>query len=188
MLSNPVGAALDPAGSVLDIPIRNRTATPPTWQNLPRRSNRAWAGGTANLPGTLAVDPNAALEQTVAYNDCGFGHSRGANNANVATWDQVIGGPIGGPILDLTPSSSGPRFSSFGLHFLRFPNSSGWLIWDMSLIPTQRATNTGDSSMWNEIANGTHDDKIPRSASGSRPSSRPRVIAWIGSSAARMPG
>jgi len=84
-LSNPSGGDLDPAGTILDIPIRNRTLALPTWYNLARRSGRAWASGTSGLTGSLASDPNAPLEQSVALNDIGCGSSRGASDNRIAT-------------------------------------------------------------------------------------------------------
>jgi hypothetical protein len=159
VLSNPVGGKLDPAASVLDIPIRNRTATPGTWWNLPRRSGRPWASGTANLSGTLAVDPNAGLEQTVAWNDAGMGSSRGGTNLRVETWDEVIGGAVGSPLNAVGTQFQWDEPPTFGLNFLRSPLGQVWLLWDMSLIPLDRATNTGNATIWSEVAAGTHDPK-----------------------------
>jgi hypothetical protein len=157
-LSNVNGGVIDPAGAILDIPIRNRTAVLPTWYNLPRRSGRTWASGTAGLVGSLTNDPNAPLEATVALNDAGFGSSRGGENIRVRTWDGVIGGPVGGAI-QLGTQFEWVASSSWGLNYLRSPLGQVWLCWSMVLIPTDRATNTGDGSVWTEIAAGTHDLK-----------------------------
>jgi hypothetical protein len=160
-LSNPVGGSLDSAASVLDIPIRNRTLPLPTWYNLPRRSGRAWASGTSGLIGSLAVDPNAALEQTVALNDAGFGSTRGGGTqARVSTWDNVIGGPLGGPLLTTGTQFEWTESSGFGLNFQRSPLGAVWLLWDMSLFPNTQATNTGNPAVWTELANGTRDAEM----------------------------
>lgn len=141
------------------------------WWALPIRSGRPWAAGgafwsDADLWSGEAAD--TALPDAGTGSSKGFKDSSNPGGANVQTWDGVLGGPLSGGLVstntqfDWSPSV----YYYFGDVVANlptgaaYPDGSGWLFWTGQFIPTSRRTDTGDSSIWDEIIAGTHDAKF----------------------------
>jgi hypothetical protein len=145
---------------------------------LPIRSGRAWASGTAywiNRSSTTVTVPQAFTdeEHDVALIDAAGGASKGGQstpggtNANASTWDRLIGGAVGGPLVSDNTQLDWRPSIAFGMGaavdwLSRAPvpaDGKGWLFWGMDTIPETEKTTATNSHIWQDILDGDHDDK-----------------------------
>ena len=141
------------------------------WWDLPIRSGRASAAGTAywydRSPTNLAPPALAAEESDVALIDAMAASSKGEDKQWVTTWAEVLGGAVPGPLIDTATQLDWNNSTPFGFGYcISYPPiGSRWLFWVMQTVPANVSTDGGDNggsqpearAIWDEILAETHD-------------------------------
>lgn len=160
-LTEPQGCVVDSSTSEAVVIITDAVEIPDIWYKQPIVSGREWASGVGEDADPVSI--SGFIDFLGKPIDVGAGSTTPASN--MATWDQVMGGPESLAGIDglVTPSQLDwlKRVSTFSVH-LDAPVGSRWLFFGISLIPTERRTDGGDSSVWDEIAAGSHDSKYQK--------------------------